>query len=235
VLFLVTTRVVFSLERGSSPDGALRVDVIGHQWWWEFRYPDLGVVTANELHVPVGDEPRPTFLALQSADVIHSFWVPPLAGKIDLIPNRVNHLWIEPHDPGVYLGQCAEFCGTQHALMRLRVVAEPQDAFERWVAGQRRASGSDPEVAAGRDVFVSTACSSCHTIRGTRADGSVGPDLTHLMSRATLGAGAAPNDPEHLRAWIADPAHFKPGAHMPALRLDESRQAALVDYLLTLD
>ncbi len=234
VLFLVTSRVVFSLKPRTPHAGALRVEVVGHQWWWEFRYPDLGVVTANELHVPLGDTPRPVFLSLQTADVIHSFWVPALAGKTDLIPNRVNQLWIEPHEPGVYLGQCAEYCGTQHAHMRLRVVVEPEADFRRWVVDQRQPAPRVPGVDVGRAVFTSLTCASCHTIRGTDADGTVGPDLTHLMSRATLGAGAAPNDRAHLLAWIEDPATVKPGARMPALRLDESQLAALVTYLRTL-
>jgi cytochrome c oxidase subunit II len=234
ILFLVTARVVFSLERSAPPRGALRVEVVGHQWWWEFRYPDLGVVTANELHVPIGAEPRPVFLSLETADVIHSFWVPSLAGKADLIPNRVNHLWIEPLARGIYLGQCAEYCGIQHAHMRLRVVVEPEAAFQRWVDAQRRPAAEAPGVGAGRAVFTRMACASCHSVRGTDAVGSVGPDLTHLMSRATLGAGAVPNDAAHLKAWIRDPARFKPGVGMPALRLDETQLDALVAYLRTL-
>ncbi len=234
VLFLVTSRVVFSLERDTVTPDALVVDVIGHQWWWELRYPGLGVVTANELHLPLEDPPRPVYLRLASADVIHSFWVPALAGKLDLIPNHENLLWIEPHEAGVYLGQCAEYCGTQHAHMRVRVVVEPEADFRRWIEAQRSPAEAEPAVAAGRRVFDSYACTNCHRVRGTAAAGAVGPDLTHLMSRATLGAGVAPNDADHLRAWVENPDDLKPGVQMPALGLDDLQITALVSYLRTL-
>lgn len=236
VLFLVTARTVFSLERGSPPPEALRVAVIGHQWWWEFGYPDQGVMTANELHVPVSDpaRPRPVFLTLESEEVIHSFWVPQLAGKTDVIPNRTNTMWIEPRVTGTFLGQCAEFCGTQHANMLLRVVVETEPDFETWIAAQRGAAPDVAAVRAGREVFESNACASCHTVRGTSARGTGGPDLTHLMSRETLGAGVVPNDAEHLLAWVRDPGDVKPGVRMPAMRLDGASLASLVAWLETL-
>lgn len=233
VLGLTTTRVIHEVEDAPMPASALRVAVVGHQWWWEIRYPDLDVVTANELHVPVSDpaDPTPTVLELTSADVVHSFWVPKLAGKTDLIPNRTNQTWIDPREPGVYLGQCAEYCGTQHAKMLLRVVVEPRETFDRWVAGQRAAAAVEPEVAAGRKVFETTACINCHTLDGTPGDGRFGPDLTHLMSRKTIASGAAPNTPGMLRAWIANPDAIKPGSLMPAMTLPDRDLDALVAYL----
>jgi cytochrome c oxidase subunit II len=236
VLCLVTARTVYDVQAAPKPPGAIDVTVVGHQWWWEIRYPALGIVTANELHVPVSDpaEPTPTFLVLESADVAHSFWVPRLAGKTDLIPNRTNRMWIEPREPGLFLGQCAEYCGTQHAHMLLRVYVEPRDAFERWVAAQRLPAAADPAAATGRRLFETTACINCHSVRGTVATGRFGPDLTHLMSRATLVAGAAPMTREALRAWIDDPDRVKPGALMPAMKLDSQSLDQLVGYLGTL-
>jgi cytochrome c oxidase subunit 2 len=214
----------------------LQVTVVGHQWWWEIRYPDLGIVTANELHVPASEPatPSPTFLTLESADVIHSFWVPQLAGKLDVIPNKTNRTWIEPHTPGLYVGQCAEFCGVQHAWMLLRVIVHPKDAFDAWVVEQQAPAVDDRVVRAGRDVFGSVACINCHTVRGTTANGIFGPDLTHLMSRSTLGAGVAANTPENLRNWIENPAGLKSGALMPAMQLSSRELDQLVAYLLTL-
>ena len=236
VLGLTTARTVFQIQDRPKPPGALEVTVIGRQWWWELRYPSLGIVTANELHVPVSDGSRPpTFLTLLSADVAHSFWVPRLAGKTDLIPNKINSTWIDPRQPGLYLGQCAEFCGTQHAKMLLRVYVHTPEDFEKWVASQKAvpdaAVGGESD---GRRVFETTACLNCHTVRGTVGDGRYGPDLTHLMSRETIASGAVPNTPEALKAWIKDPAHFKPGVLMPAMQLDDARLDALVAYLQTL-
>jgi cytochrome c oxidase subunit 2 len=210
--------------------------VVGHQWWWEIRYPGLGIVTANELHVPVSEpaKRRPTFLKLESVDVAHSFWVPQLAGKTDLIPNRTNHMWIEPKQPGTYLGNCAEYCGTQHARMLLRVIVHPPGEFEQWVATQRRPPVEDSQTRAGREVFFSTSCVNCHTINGTQARGTFGPDLTHLMSRDTLAAGAAPNTPERLRAWVRDPQTLKEGCLMPNMQLADTELDHLVTYLLSL-
>jgi cytochrome c oxidase subunit 2 len=239
VLFLTTARYIFAAERFAPGSTAVHVTVVGHQWWWEIRYPELGVVTANELHVPVSDPPgaAPTLLTLESADVIHSFWVPQLAGKLDLIPNKRNRLWIDPHVAGTYVGQCAEFCGAQHAGMLLRVVAHPRAEFDAWVAAQRAPAASIATTAAraGREVFESQACISCHTVRGTRANGVFGPDLTHLMSRETLGAGVARNDADRLRAWVEDPAALKRGAHMPPMKLPPEEMDGLVAYLVTLE
>lgn len=239
VLMLATSRVIHEIQAAPQPSNAIEATVVGRQWWWEIRYPKLGIVTANELHVPVSDSVsrRPTFLTLESADVAHSFWVPRVAGKTDLIPNRTNRMWVEPHESGTYLGQCAEYCGTQHALMLLRIVAEPPEQFARWVEQQRQtaaAAPADPVAAAGRRVFLGTVCAGCHAVAGTLANGRYGPDLTHLMSRATIGAGVAPTTRERLRAWVRNPDDLKRGVLMPAMQLDEKYQDQLVAYLLTL-
>lgn len=237
VLSLVTARTIAEVQNAVPPPRALKVTVVGHQWWWEVRYPDLGIVTANELHVPVSDaaQPRPTFLKLESADVAHSFWVPQLAGKTDAIPNRNNSMWIDPVTPGTYLGNCAEYCGTQHARMLIRVIVHPPGEFEEWVAEQKTDAGIDAQVKAGRDIFFSTSCVNCHTINGTQANGKFGPDLTHLMSRETLGSGAALNTPEKLRAWVRNPQSLKPGCYMPDMQLTDEEMDQLVRYLLTLN
>ena len=236
VLFLTTARYIFAIERHEATPDALEITVVGNQWWWEIRYPRLGIVTANELHVPVSGaaRPTPTFITLESADVIHSFWIPQLAGKTDVIPGKANRMWIDPRTPGTYVGQCGEFCGLQHAGMLLTVTVHPKEEFARWVAAQQAAAVDVPEARAGRDVFTSVACINCHTVRGTPANGVFGPDLTHLMSRATLGAGVAPNPPENLRAWVNDPASLKPGALMPAMKVSGDELDQLVAYLVTL-
>jgi cytochrome c oxidase subunit 2 len=237
VLTLSTARVIHEIQDAREPVAALDVQVIGHQWWWEFRYPKLGIVTANELHVLVSDKQnrRPTFLDLRSIDVIHSFWVPRLAGKTDLIPNKINSMWIEPERTGLFVGQCAKYCGTQHAKMLLRVYVDSPEDFARWVKQQQESPArDDPNGTAGRLVFERTACINCHLIRGTIADGRFGPDLTHLMSRDTLGSGALENTPSNLRAWIKSPNHFKPGVLMPAMNLNNAEMDQLVAYLTTL-
>ncbi|MGB8769298.1 MAG: cytochrome c oxidase subunit II [Candidatus Korobacteraceae bacterium] len=236
VLFLATARIIHAVEDARFPAGTIEVTAVGHQFWWEFRYPEQGFVTANELHVPVSDptHPTPTHITLLSADTDHSFWVPRLAGKTDLIPNRTNHMWIDPHEIGVYVGQCAQYCGTQHAKMLLRVVVQSRPDFERWVAEQRQPAQPGDNVAQGRHVFETTACVNCHTVAGTNAHGTFGPDLTHLMSRETIASGAALNNRENLRQWVQNPDIFKPGALMPAMQLDEPDLDALTDYLLTL-
>ncbi len=236
VLALTTARVVQEIQNAPRPPAAVDVSVIGHQWWWEIRYPKLGIVTANELHVPVSSATKrtPTFLQLQSADVAHSFWVPRLAGKTDLIPNRVNEMWIEPNRTGLFVGQCAEYCGTEHAKMLLRVYVHTQEDFDKWVAAQKAATPVSPDVAAGRLVFEKTACVNCHSLNGTIGDGRFGPDLTHLMSRETLAAGALDNSTENLRAWINRPDQFKPGVLMPAMNLSPGELDQLVAYLATL-
>ena len=236
VLTVATARVIHAIQDAPQPSGALEVVVIGHQFWWEYRYPALGIVTANELHIPVSEpsRPRPTFLKLMSADADHSFWIPQLAGKTDLIPNRINEMWMDPHRPGVFVGQCAQYCGTQHAKMLLRVSVDDPDDFDAWVQAQRQAAARDESAAAGRQVFEATACINCHTVRGTGANGRFGPDLTHLMSRATIASGAAENTPENLRLWIENPDAIKPGSLMPAMKLSDSELDALVRYMQSL-
>jgi cytochrome c oxidase subunit II len=236
VLILVSARTIYDVQGAAPPDGALSVTVVGHQWWWEIRYPALGIVTANELHVPVtsSTKRRPTFLKLESADVVHSFWVPQLAGKTDVIPNRVNKMWIEPRQTGTFLGNCTEFCGLQHAYMMLRVIVHAPEEFEKWAAAQKRSSVDDPQVRSGRAVFLSNSCVNCHAIQGTTASGRFGPDLTHLMNRETLGSGVTVNTPENLQAWVRDPQQVKPGALMPNMQLTEDELNQVVAYLLTL-
>ena len=197
-LFMATARVIAGIQKPSRPANSVEVVAVGHQFWWEFRYPGLKVVTANELHVPLSDpeHPTPTFLTLTSADTDHSFWVPRLAGKTDLIPNRVNTTWIDPHETGLYLGQCAQYCGTQHAKMLLRVYVQTRDEFDRWIQEQSQPAHTDDAVYAGQKIFETTACINCHTVTGTAARGRFGPDLTHLMSRDTIASGAVPNTPE---------------------------------------
>jgi cytochrome c oxidase subunit 2 len=236
VLFLVTARYIYGIERRPQPPEALELTVVGHQWWWEIRYPKLGIVTANEIHVPVSDANNltPTFITLESADVAHSFWVPQLAGKMDVIPNKTNRVWIEPRRVGTYVGQCAEYCGLQHALMLLVVFVHPEGEFREWVAAQRTAPAERAAVRTGRELFSSLSCINCHTVGGTPGNGVFGPDLTHLMSRSTLGAGAARNTPENLRAWVKDPGALKAGVLMPAMKLDDNQLDQLVAYLVTL-
>jgi len=236
VLFLATARVIHALQDASEPANAMEVTVIGHQYWWEFRYPKLGIVTANELHIPMSDvkNPEPTFLDLLSADTDHSFWVPELAGKTDLVPNHPNRMWMDPHRTGIFLGQCAQYCGVQHAKMLLRVSVDGPEEFAAWVRGQQQPAVQDPKVAAGRRVFETTACVNCHTVKGTNADGRFGPDLTHLMSRSTIAAGAAENTPENLRLWVQDPNAIKPSSLMPAMKLSDADLNAVVSYMETL-
>jgi cytochrome c oxidase subunit 2 len=235
-LFLAAAHVIASIQNVTPPRGSLEVVVIGHQFWWEYRYPDLKIVTANELHVPVSDlaHPTPTFLTLLSADTVHSFWVPRLTGKTDLIPNHPNRTWIDPNETGLYVGQCAQYCGTQHAKMLLRVYVQPREEFDRWVREQRRPADMGTAISSGQRVFESTACVNCHTVSGTSANGQFGPDLTHLMSRDTIAAGAASNTPENLRLWIRNPDAIKPGSKMPAMGLSDQDVNAVAAYLETL-
>lgn len=240
MLFLTTTRVIIGTQAIPKPKVTLNVTVIGHQFWWEYRYPDLGIVTANELHIPVNDpaHPEPTYLTLMSADVDHSFWVPRLAGKTDLIPDHINTMWIDPQKAGVYLGQCAQYCGTQHAMMLIRVYAQTPAEFAAWVAQQKQPARQDftgnPEAAKGQAVFMRNACISCHTIAGTAATGRFGPDLTHLASRDTFASGAIQNTPANLRKWVDDPNSMKPGCLMPAMHLNNRDLDAITAYLTQL-
>lgn len=236
VLFLSTARVIHAIQDAPEPAGAIQVVVIGHQYWWEFRYPKLGIVTANELHIPVSDpnHPTPTFLQLLSADTDHSFWVPELAGKTDLIPNHPNKMWMDPQRTGVFVGQCAQYCGTQHAKMLLRVSVDTPDDFSAWVHTQQKTAQADAGAMAGKELFESNACMNCHTVTGTPANGRFGPDLTHLMSRSTIAAGAAENTHTNLRLWIQDPSAIKHGSLMPAMKLSDADLDAVVSYMETL-
>jgi cytochrome c oxidase subunit 2 len=236
VLFLAAARVIASIQNAPKPDNAIEVTVIGHQFWWEYRYPSLKVVTANELHIPVSDpaHPTPTFLTLLSADTDHSFWVPRLAGKTDLIPNHPNSTWVDPHETGLFLGQCAQYCGTQHALMLLRVYVQPRDEFDRWIREQSLPAQASGAISEGQKIFERTACINCHTVAGTAANGRFGPDLTHLMSRDTIASGAASNTPANLRRWIKDPNAIKPGSKMPAMGLNDPELDAVTQYMETL-
>ena len=236
VLFLATARVIHAIQDAPRPAAALDVTVIGHQFWWEFRYPKLGIVTANELHIPASDpaHPTPTFLKLLSADTDHSFWIPELGGKTDLIPNRVNEMWLDPSRPGIYLGQCAQYCGTQHAKMLLRVSVDRPEDFAAWVRSQQQPALQDEKVRAGKHVFETTSCINCHAVSGTPANGRFGPDLAHLMSRKTIASGAAENTTANLRLWIQNPDAIKPGSLMPAMKLSDADLNAVTAYLETL-
>jgi cytochrome c oxidase subunit 2 len=210
------------------------IEVIGHQWWWEIHYSNQNFDTANEIHIPVG---QPVTVHVTSADVVHSFWVPELHGKIDLIPGQTNTISLEADQAGVYRGQCAEFCGAQHAHMAILVIAEPAGQFSAWLDNQSRA-GVEPAVGSleqeGQQAFLGSACVYCHTIKGTNASGKVGPDLTHLGSRLTLGAGTLPNTPGNLAGWTINSQTIKPGNHMPPMDLSAVQVQALLAYLETL-
>ena len=217
-----------------APPDALVVEIVGHQWWWEVHYPEEDITTANELHIPVG---RPIALQLSSADVVHSFWVPRLAGKIDLLPDGTNELILQADEPGEHRSDCAEFCGLQHTRMTMNVVAEPADDFESWIAEQQQPAAEPAEATAqeGHELFVGGECATCHSIQGTTADGTSGPDLTHFAGRATIGAGAAPNSPADLAEWVADPHTIKEGVKMPAAEVTDEQLEALLAYLETLE
>jgi cytochrome c oxidase subunit II len=218
--------VMRSTAAPATGSSALTIHVTGHDWWWEVRYDGTPVVTANEIHIPT--HTRVTVVGT-TADVIHSFWVPELNKKIDLVPGNTNRVLLDANRAGRYRGQCAEFCGLQHAHMAVLVVAEPMPAFRRWLAANARTAH-----AGGGKIFMRAGCDDCHQIRGTSARGDVGPDLTHVASRLTLAANTIPNTPQNLQAWIRDPQHFKPGSKMPNLHLSDAEWRALGDYLGTL-
>ena len=233
VFIAIPTTLTIFRTSGRAVAGALRVEVIGHQWWWEFRYPDLGVVTANELRVPVG---RPVALDLTSADVIHSFWVPGLGGKRDLTQGRTTRLTFTADSTGTYRGQCAEFCGVSHANMRVRLQVDSAPAFDAWVARQLggvvpAARGSPEER--GLEVYRRSACVACHTVAGVSA-ARIGPDLSHVGSRTTIGSGLLANTPEQLARWIRDAPAVKPGVLMPPMPLPDEDLAAIVAFLRSL-
>lgn len=236
VLILVAARSIGEIQNAPMPEDALEIRLVGHQWWWEVHYPELGIVTANEIHVPVSSEEkrRLTHFKLQSADVIHSFWMPQLAGKTDLFPNHDNYTWIEPMRTGVYFGNCAEYCGTQHANMLLRVVVHTPEDFEKWVQEQKAPVVFDEGVAAGKDAFFDTACINCHRIGGTIAEGVFGPDLSKFATRMNLGAGILPLTRENVRDWVHDPQKHKQGALMPDMKLSDEQVNSITDFLMTL-
>jgi cytochrome c oxidase subunit 2 len=233
-LFVASLAAMGSTFPRPGDRAGLTVEVTGRQWWWEVRYLDSLsrpiVVSANEIHIPAGERVR---VRLRAGDVIHSFWVPGLQGKTDMIPGRTNVTWLEADSPGVWRGQCAEFCGMQHAKMALVVVAEPPEEFRRWLARERlpAAEPADSALAAGRDAFLASGCVLCHTVRGTPALASVGPDLTHVASRRTLAAGELPNTTGNLYGWIAHPQALKPGSHMPAVEMTSAELHAIARYL----
>jgi cytochrome c oxidase subunit 2 len=216
------------------PDNALAIEVIGKRWWWEIHYLDKSgdriATTANELHVPVGE---PIKLLLKSDNVIHSFWVPNIQGKTDMMPGQVNVTSLVADEPGVYRGQCAEYCGAQHALMAFLFVAEPEEEFNAWLEQQAQPAlmPETAQAAQGREVFFDAGCASCHSIRGTRAQGDKGPDLTHLAGRRTLAAATVPNRIGHLGGWITDPQHIKPESLMPPTEMPPDDLKALLSYL----
>ncbi len=229
----ISTQSVFAAS-GSTTAGAPTIEVIGHQWWWEVRYPSEGFVTANEIHIPVG---RLVTLKLTSADVVHSFWVPQLHPKMDMLPGQISTLTLRADQPGTYQGECAEYCGAQHAHMNFLVVAQAQGDYDKWVA-QQKLPAPDPPVKSiekkGEQAFLGSSCVYCHTIQGTNASGTLGPDLTHLASRATIGAGARPNTPANLAGWIVNAQTIKPGNKMPPMDLDSDQLQAILAYLESL-
>lgn len=241
VAFIATLFVMRALPGSDAADcqpgtdDGSDIQVYGHQWWFEVKYtfaePSQNVTTATEIHVPVG---RAMNVALQSRDVIHSFWIPKLHGKVDMLPERVNHLRLEATEPGIYEGECAEYCGVQHAHMRLRVIAEPPAAYALWLESQRRPAPEPQEarLSLGKRTFEQSACGLCHTVRGSDAHGQVGPDLTHVASRGRIAGGAFPNDTATLAAWIVHAQELKPGAQMPDLPQFTGEQlTALTLYL----
>jgi cytochrome c oxidase subunit II len=232
VLVLVTARTLWEVNvpppQPHAAENALFVTVVGRQWWWEYQYDhyngrELSFWTANELHIPASGE-----------GVVHSFWVPRLAGKTDVVPGRTNNMWLQTDRAGLYLGQCAEYCGTQHANMLIRVVVDSPGDFERWLENEQQPAAENPAASAGRSVFLAQSCVNCHRVRGTPAQGRYAPDLTHLMSRKTLASGMVENSFDNLRRWVADPQPIKPGCLMPAFGLADRDRDDVVHYLLTL-
>jgi len=236
ILIVLTISSIVAGRGLTTPSGAgaVVVDVIGHQWWWEFTYQDVSpsdwVTSPNELHLPAG---VPVVIRALSRDVIHSFWVPNLQGKRDLIPGILTYLWLQADQPGEFRGQCAEFCGAQHAHMAFRVVVHPREEFQQWLRQQRQsaAAPSSAQAQRGHDVFMASTCRTCHTIRGTEAGSRIGPDLTHVASRRTIAADTLPNNGDSLRAWIHNAQVIKPGNRMPPNPLNDADLQAVVAYI----
>lgn len=230
VLFLLSLKTMKEINEpivsGQKPD----IVIIAHQWWWDFRYPQEDVITANELHVPAGEQ---LLMRIESADVIHSWWVPSLGRKIDAVPGRLNYGWLEADSTGVFLGTCSEYCGMQHATMGIRVISESRADYEQWLEAQRRQPKppSDSLARAGAQIFQQKTCGNCHAISGTAADAHIAPDLTHVASRTTLLSGMEKNTPEHLHAWLDNPQKVKMGARMPDFLLTEDELNALTAYI----
>jgi cytochrome c oxidase subunit 2 len=234
IIAVPTIGTIFASD--TVPPNAMPVKVIGHQWWWEFEYPSLGIKTANELHLPLG---QTVAFEMESKDVIHSFWFPRMGGKMDVVPTRKNHMWFTPKETGEFYGQCVEFCGTQHANMRMRLFVQTPQEFQAWVEQQRREAAPPPSglVAQGAEAFQNPAnyCIVCHTVRGTNARGIIGPDLTHVGSRKTIAAGMLDNTPEEMARWIRDPQGVKIGNKMVLPRPPSDQDlAAIVAYLQSL-
>ena len=227
-LFILTV-VTMSRAEPQETDRAPDLVIVAHQWWWELHYSDGEVISANEIHLPAG---KAMWVELRSADVIHEVWVPQLGPKMDTVPGKPNHLLLQADRPGVYLGDCAEYCGAGHAWMRLRVVVQSPDDFAAWKRQQAQPAAQVTGSAhRGRDIFQARTCVHCHAIQGVSAEGNVGPDLTHFASRATLGAGVADNTPEELKRWLNNPQSMKPGCYMPRMRLTPAELADLMAYL----
>jgi cytochrome c oxidase subunit II len=231
ILFFIANIGVVNATSAPKPGQTrMNLTVVGHQWFWEVRYPGTSAVTANEIHIPVK---TPVNVTLLTADVIHSFWVPELNKKVDMIPGHPNHLLLYADKVGTYRGQCAEFCGLQHAHMAMRVYADPPGKFKAWLANMAKplAPPANPQAKAGEQVFLTQQCASCHTIRGTAAKGRIGPDLTHLQTRQTLAALTIPNTEGYLGGWVLDPQHIKPGNKMPGLNLSGPQFQQLLSFL----
>ncbi len=235
VIFYLTVRTMMNLQVPTGDPAAgdpVEIIVAGHQWWWQFDYPNEKITTANEFHVPVGE---PVILQLRSDNVLHSFWIPEMNGKLDLIPGHDRTLWFTPAQTGVFLGQCAEFCGIQHTWMQIRLVVQSPADYATWIRDQQRPAGLPTGLAAeGQRVFMQQTCPSCHAIAGTSANGNAGPNLTHMASRATIGAGVLPNTPQNMERWLRNPQEVKPGNLMPNSKLTEDQVRALTAYMESL-
>lgn len=232
-LFVASIETMHRADPAPRPDEQPNLLIVAHQWWWEARYPQSGAVAANEIHIPAG---QAWLVQLDSADVIHDWWVADLGRKMDAIPGHPNHFWIEADKPGTYLGTCAEYCGAEHAWMRIRVIAQSPPDFQAWQQHQLETPPAPKEgdAEAGSKLFGQLTCQSCHTIAGTPAKATIGPDLTHIASRQTLAAGRMDNSPDNLDKWISNPQNYKPGSHMPNFNLSHEQVHNLVAYLETL-